>query len=78
MNKIVIHALISGIIGGIIGGVISVLLAYYVLPFPEDVMHFVIGQGMAGFWSALMGGFMGVLVYGRKHASKVSVGQSMD
>ena len=60
------EALINGAIAGFIGFVMSMIMNYFVIPFPATVLSNAVGNGISGLISGFMGGFMGIMVYSKK------------
>lgn len=63
------EALLAGLIGGVIAAVIAFAVAYFVVPAPLTLLDAAIGNGVSGFFSGLMSGFIGVLLALKKRAT---------
>ena len=77
------EALINGAIAGIIGFVASMLMNYFIIPFPESVLANAVGNGFSGLISGFMGGFMGIMAYSKKikkvnTASEATIGSEVN
>lgn len=60
------ESVMSGVFGGGVSAVIAFLVARYVAPLPLNVVDISIGNGLSGFFSGLMSGFVGVYIVLRK------------
>ena len=59
----------ESIIAGLVGGAVSAVIAFFVsqnLPLPLSPFSNSIGNGVSGFFSGLMSGFVGVYLILRK------------
>lgn len=69
MNVVFKEALLAGLIGGMIAAVIAFVVAYFVVPAPLTLLDAAIGNGVSGFFSVLMSGFIGVFLALKKLAT---------
>ncbi len=60
-------ALKNGLIAGLFSSAVSVLLNYYVLPFPQSILDNAIGHGIGGFFCGLISAFIAVMIVAHHH-----------
>jgi len=62
MQERLSEALKNGLIAGLFSAVVSVLLNYYVLPFPKSILANAFDHGIGGFFCGLVSAFIAVMI----------------
>ena len=66
MNPELKEAITAGLIGGVIAAVLAFAVNMFLTPFPETPFDHSLGNGISGFFSGSMSGFVGVYLALRK------------
>lgn len=60
------EAILAGLIGAVIAAALSFSVNHFIAPFPKTVFDNSLGNGVSGFFSGLLSGFIGVYLVLRK------------
>jgi hypothetical protein len=64
---------INGLVAGILSCTISVLLNYFVFPFPDSVVGNIISHGFGSFFSGFFSAIMAIIIYNYTCRSSLTV-----
>ena len=66
MNYVFKESILAGLIGGCIAATLAFAINQFLLPLPQSVLDNSLGNGISGFASGLLSGFVGVFLVLRK------------
>lgn len=69
MNPLLKEAIAAGLIGGAIAAALSFAVNMFLTPIPVTLFEHSLGNGISGFFSGLMSGFIGVYLALKKFSA---------